>query len=83
MACFTLAWALSLCIWIIVIAAVVTIIRAVVPWLLGLMGGGIPAPVLTIINVVLWAVVAIAVVIMVFDLLSCVTGGGFLSLPHR
>ncbi|HXI58587.1 MAG TPA: hypothetical protein VNO55_21110 [Polyangia bacterium] len=86
MACFSLGWAMSLCIWIIIVVAVVTIIRAVVPWLLGLMGG-VPAPVVTIINVVLWAIVAIAVVYIIFGLIGCLMGGGSVGLlpplPHR
>lgn len=72
MACFSLVWVQQLIIWIIVIAAIVAIIRVVVPWLTGVMGGSLPTPVWQILNIVLWAVVAIAVVIIVFDLIACI-----------
>jgi hypothetical protein len=75
MACFSLLWVQQLIIWIIVIAAIVAIIRIVVPWLTGIMGGSLPAPVWQILNIVLWAVVAIAVVIIVFDLIACIASG--------
>lgn len=83
MACFTLAWAEQLCIWIIIISAVVAIIRVVIPWLTGLMGG-IPGPVVQIMNIILWAVIAIMVVYIFFALISCIAGGpGLTLLPHR
>ena len=75
MACFSLLWIQQLIIWIIVVAAIVAIIRIVVPWLTGVMGGSLPGPVLAILNIVLWAVVAIAVVIIVFDLIACIASG--------
>lgn len=78
MACFTLGWALSLCVWIIVIIALITILRAVVPWLMS--WAGLPSIVVTIVNVIIWAVVAIAAVYIIFGLLSCLFGG--LALHH-
>jgi hypothetical protein len=72
MACFSIVWIQQLIIWIIVIAAIVAIIRIVVPWLTGIAGGSLPGPVWAILNIVLWAVVAIAVVIIVFDLIACI-----------
>jgi len=75
MGCFSLQWIGHLLVWLIVVIAVVTIVRILVPWLLSL-AGGIPAPIMAIINVILWAIIAIAVVWIVVDLLSCLTGGG-------
>ena len=75
MACFSLLWIQQLIIWIIVVAAIVAIIRVVVPWLTTVMGGTMPGPVLAILNIVMWAVIAIAVVIIVFDLLACIASG--------
>ncbi len=74
MSCFSLGWLEGLCVDLIIIAAIVAIIRLVVPWLLSLLGaGGIVAQ---IINIVLWAIVAIFAVYIVFGLLSCLVGGG-------
>lgn len=72
MSCFSLGWIEQLIIWLIVIAAIVAIIKIVVPWLTSIAGGTLPGPVWAILNVVLWAVVAIAVVIIVFDLIACI-----------
>ena len=67
--CFSLESLLISLIWLVV---VVGIIRIVVPWVLNLVGG-IPSPVMQIINLVLWAVVLIfALTRFVFPLLSCV-----------
>ena len=78
--CFSLGWIEQLCIWIIIVSAIVAIIRLFVP-MLG--GWGLPSIVVQIINIVLWAVVAIAVVYFIFGLLSCLLGGaGGLHLPR-
>lgn len=83
MACFSLGWVEQLCIWLIILGATVAIIRVVVPWLLGMIGG-VSAPIVQIINIVLWAVIAIMVVYVVFALIACLVGGGGLPLfPHR
>lgn len=79
--CFSLAWIEQLCVWLIVIGALVAIIRLLVPYLTGI----VPAIVAQIINIVLWAVVAIVVVYIVFALISCLlgAGGGLHLLPAR
>ena len=79
--CFSLAWIEQLCVWLIVVCAVVAIIRLLVPFLTGMIIG---VPVVgQIINIVLWAVVAIMVVYIVFALLSCLlgAGGGLMHFP--
>lgn len=80
--CFTLPWIEHLLVWLIGVIAAVAIIRLIVPLLTGWIGG---APIIAqIINIILWAVVAIACVYIVFGLLSCVLGGGLsLMPPHR
>lgn len=80
--CFSLGWIEQLCIWLIVVCAVVAIIRLLVPYLTGLIG--IPL-VGQIINIVLWAVVAIMCVYIIFALLSCLlgAGGGLMHFPAR
>lgn len=83
MACFSLAWLEQILIWAVIVAAVFAILKLIVPYILGMLGvaGGIIAQA---INIVLWAVIAIFVIYIVFGLLSCLLGGGFLPpLPHR
>jgi len=83
--CFSWQWLGHLLVWLVIVVAIITIIRILVPWLLSL-AGGVPAPIMAIINVVLWAIVAIACIWIVVDLLSCLTSGGAgfsLAPPHR
>ena len=73
MACFSLAFIEQLLIWLIVIGAVVAIVKLILPMALGPLGG--PGAVLVqALNIILWAIVAIAIVIIVFDLLACAIG---------
>ena len=81
MGCFSLAWIEQLCIWLIMVIAIVSIIKLLVPYLLGLIG--IPL-VGQIINIILWAVVAIMCVYIIFTLIGClVGGGGIMHFPAR
>ncbi len=70
--CFSLAFFQDLCVDIVIIAALVAVIRLLVPWLTGLIGMPIIAQ---IINIVLWAVVAIFCIYVIFGLLGCAVGG--------
>jgi uncharacterized membrane protein len=83
MACFSLAWIEQLLIWLVVVILCVAIVKMVLPWLLSLFGtppgGGM---VLIIIQYVIWALVTIAVIIFIFDMLDCVFNGTHLAL-HR
>jgi hypothetical protein len=80
MTCFTLAWLEQFIIWLIVVAAVIAIIRLLIPIINSLTGMPIIGRVL---EIILWAFVAIAIVIVVFALLSCLLGGGgTLGFPH-
>ena len=81
MSCLSLGFLQQLIIWVIVIAAIVAVIRLLVPYLTSLIGFPIIG---RIIEIVLWAVVAIAVVYLIFGLLGCLMGsGGDLHLPSR
>jgi hypothetical protein len=71
--CFSLAWLEQLIVWLIVLGAIVAIIKLVIPFIDGLTGMPIIGQILMI---VLWCVVAVALVIIIFGLLSCVLGGG-------
>ena len=78
--CFSLAWRLQLCIWIVIVVALVSILRVVVPWLMS--WAGMPAVIMQIVNIVIWAIVAILVLYIIFALLSCLFGNGMPLLPH-
>lgn len=70
--CFTLGWAEQLIIWLIIVFAVIAIIKILLPQLTAL----IPFPVVgAIIQIILWAVVAIMVVKVIFMLFACLLGG--------
>jgi len=73
MACFTLGFLQALIIQIIIIAAIIAIIKLLVPFLVSLTGWPILGQILMI---VLWAIVAIMVVYLIFALLSCLIGSG-------
>lgn len=84
MGCFDLGWFENILIWLIIICSVIAILKILVPWVLSIAGITLPPPLLAIINIVVWAVVAIAVVIFVFTLISCLMHmGGHLSLLPR
>jgi hypothetical protein len=79
MGCFSLGWVEQLCIWLIIVIAIVSIIKLLVPFLTGMIG--IPV-VAQIINIVLWAVVAIMCVYIIFALISCLIGGMHFPVPR-
>ena len=75
--CFSLMWAEQLCIWLVIIFAVFAVIRLVMPYLTSLIGSPL---IVGIINIILWAIVAIMAIKVIFMLFSCVLSGpgGFL-----
>jgi hypothetical protein len=79
--CFSLQWLEQVFIWIIIICAIVAIVRLLLPMVfaqLGAPGGTI----LAIINIAMWAIVAIFVVMFAFELISCLlSAGGGLHFP--
>lgn len=79
--CFSLAWLAQLCVYAIVIGAVFAILKLVVPFALQQLGvgGGI---VVQVLNIVLWAIIAIAVVYFCFAVISCLVGAGGFTLPR-
>lgn len=77
MACFSLAWLEQLLIWLVVVCVLIGIFKLLVPFLLTLFGappgGGM---IMTILGYIIWGIVAIAVIIFVFELISCAFGNG-------
>lgn len=72
MGCLSLEFVEQLLIWLVVIGAVVAILNLVLMPLLA------PAPygatVVAVIRILIWAIVAIAVIYLVFGLLECLVG---------
>lgn len=77
--CFSLGWIEQLCVWFVILWAVVAIIRLAVPYLVGLIGIPIVGQIITI---VLWAVVAIMAIHIIFALISCLVGAGGFTFGH-
>jgi hypothetical protein len=73
MSCFTLGFLQALIIQVIIIAAIIAIIKLLVPFLVSITGWPILGQILMI---VLWAIVAIMIVYLIFALLSCLMGSG-------
>jgi hypothetical protein len=64
------------------VAAVVAILRLLLPYVLGQLGvaGDL---IMRVINIVMWAVVLIFVIYFCFALVSCLGAGGLPLFPHR
>ena len=84
MACFSLGFVENLLIWLVIVCLIVAIFRLLIPKLLGLLGSPPGAgTVITILGWIIGAIVLIFIIILVFDLLSCVIGGGGLHLGYH
>lgn len=77
--CFSLAWIEQLCVWLVIVCAIIAILKLLLPWVASMIGGIVPA----VINIVLWAVIAIFVIYFCFALIECLGGMGHLSLMPR
>ena len=73
MACLNLAWLEQLLIWLVVIGAVFALVRLLLPLVLGPLGVA-GSTVANALYIVIWAIVAIAVIVLIFDLISCLIG---------
>jgi hypothetical protein len=77
--CFSLSWIEQVLVWLVIVIAIVAVIRLLVPFLTDMIGLPIVGQ---IINIILWAVIAIVCIYIIFALLSCLIGmGGGLHLP--
>ena len=85
MACFSIQWVEQLLIWLVIFGAVFAILNLLVPFVLSGIGAplsGAVSVIVSVLRIVFWAAVVIAVIIICFDLISCLIGHGGLSLPH-
>jgi hypothetical protein len=74
--CFSLPSIEFALIWLVIICVVVGILRILVPWILSLAGIGVDPVVARIINLVVIAIVLVAVIVAVFWLIGCVASEG-------
>jgi hypothetical protein len=82
MSCFGLEMIKDLLIWLVIVCAILSILKVLFPWVLSAAGVAVPGPLLQIINIFVWAVIAIFAIIIVFMLISCLLSmGGGLHLP--
>ena len=72
MGCFSLGFWENICILIVLIIAAYRLFGLISPFLLQFL----PAIVVAIIQIVIWAAVAIFCIHVIFDLISCLTGSG-------
>jgi hypothetical protein len=74
--CFDLTWFENLLIWLVIIFAIIAVFKLLLPLVFGRMGiaGEI---ILRIINIAIGAVVTIFIIIIVFDVISCLYAGNF------
>ena len=68
--CFSLAWIEQILIWAVVVVAVVAIIKILIALVLPQLGWA-GSVIMQGLNIVMWAVVAIFVIVICFDLIGC------------
>ena len=71
--CFDLAWVEHILIVIIVIVAIIALLRLLVTFVLPKLGlgGEVVAFIVAAVRIIMWAIVCIAAVIFIFDLIGC------------
>lgn len=71
MVCITPYVLLNFLIWAVVVIAIVAIVNVVLPKLLALIGSPDGGMILQVVRIIVWALVMIAVIYFVYDLLAC------------
>lgn len=80
--CFSALWFRDLLIWIVIVAAVVALLKLLLPWLFARLGQGWDVSVLMrAIDIFVWAIIAIFVIYVIFALIACLAGGGGFGGP--
>jgi hypothetical protein len=84
MSCFSLAWIEQLLIWAVIVIAIVAILRLLIPFILAQLGGG-GGIIMSVINILMWAIICIFVIYFCFAIISCLMtmGGGMPLMPHH
>lgn len=65
---------MQLLIWLVVIGAIVAVVKLLLPYVLAQFGTA-GTLVVQILNIIMWAVVLIAIIYIAFELISCLLGG--------
>ena len=78
MACMSLAFLFNLCIWIIILIAGWSILKLLLPYLTQFL----PGLVVQILNIIIWAIMAIIALYVIFLILSCLLSGLHLGFPR-
>lgn len=71
MVCITPYVLLNFLIWLVVVIALIAIVQVLLPKLLALLGSPDGGMILQVVRIIVWALVMIAVIYFVFDLLAC------------
>jgi hypothetical protein len=87
--CFTFMWFEQLLIWLVELAVAYGIYKAVVPYLLSklaiFLGDAVPV-ITTVLNWIIWGIMAVLVIILLFDVVGClwsmVSAGGMNLMPR-
>jgi hypothetical protein len=82
--CFSLAWLEQLLIWLVIVGAIIAIIKLLIPYVASAFGSA-GSIIVAALNIILWAIIAIAVISICFSLISCLIGssGGLHLMPTR
>ena len=73
--CLNLGFLENLLVWLVVLCAVIALLKLVIPWALSFLGaGGAGDVIVRAINIIVFAIVAIAVIVFVFALIGCLVG---------
>ncbi len=74
MACISWTFIENVLIWLVILGAVVALVKLLLPLVLGQLGMA-ASVILQAISIIVYAVVAIFVIVIVFDLISCLLSG--------
>ncbi len=83
MHCFGIEWLEQLLIWIVIVCAVVALLKLLVSFVLPRIGlaGEIVSFIVAAVRIIIWAIICIFAIYFIFELISCVLGGG-LGVPR-
>ena len=70
MTCFSLQWIEQILIWAVIVVAVIAIVKILIALVLPQLGW-VGSIIMQVLNIVMWAVVAIFVIAFCFDMIGC------------
>lgn len=84
--CVSWGWVENLLIWLVVVGVVFALLRLLVPFILSKLGiplGDVWAIILRACSIVLTGIILVALILFIFGLIGCLTGGMPSLIPHR